>query len=148
MAFVGFAHADFYIYADVQNIPDDSGMGVRQDGFKFFNSPPSCEDVTNAMFQNEADDVSGNRSGVRCDECGFGDSAEGESAPTEIEWNTDMGHYTWYAARDNHMVDLDGNVVGTCNVDDSDSYICGEPPIGTRDQGRSQIFCESDLTAS
>ncbi|KAJ4293426.1 hypothetical protein N0V90_008709 [Kalmusia sp. IMI 367209] len=138
------ALADFYLYASQIHLniePTDT------DGFLFLAGPPSCDDVFNAVQRTGSDDVSGDKHGVRCNDCG---SATGtiddpdSVSPTLVEWNDeDYGHYTYYADRDGAIVDLDGNVVGHCHTDTSDSYTCSD--VSSTFRGWSQIFCETDL---
>ncbi|KAF2015578.1 hypothetical protein BU24DRAFT_180719 [Aaosphaeria arxii CBS 175.79] len=94
-AIVTPALADFYLYASQIHFNQE---GTDTDGFLFLAGPPSCEDVYNAVQRTESDDVSGNKHGVRCEDCG---SAAGtiddpdSVSPTVVEWNDDdYGHYS------------------------------------------------------
>ncbi|SMR56430.1 unnamed protein product [Zymoseptoria tritici ST99CH_3D1] len=102
----GFATADFYIYAQTSyGLQDGGGAATRADGFKFYNGPPSCDDVNSSIYRHAVDDAS--YSGVRCKGCvnaGGSANPKASRAPTLLEWNNEMGHFTWYADRNGNFV--------------------------------------------
>ncbi|ORY55246.1 uncharacterized protein BCR38DRAFT_414973 [Pseudomassariella vexata] len=147
-ALLPLAKADFYIYAVgiFGNVDPESPTANILNGYGFFNGPPSCDDVINHyIWQISSEDLSGGRSGVRCEGCSLGYG--GDVEPTELEWNNEMGHFTWYLNRNGDFVDTDDVVKGNCVVDGSDSFDCVIPPGITPDKGISQLFCTSDLNA-
>ncbi|KAL1610004.1 hypothetical protein SLS60_001669 [Paraconiothyrium brasiliense] len=85
----GTTLADFYIYEGWSTY--STGLDPTTE-FYFFPGPPDCDDVnTGYTPYSPSDDVSGDKTGVRCDGCNaYGDSI----APTELEFNTDLGHYS------------------------------------------------------
>ncbi|KAM5353504.1 hypothetical protein ACJ41O_000154 [Fusarium nematophilum] len=130
------ATADFWIYEE-QDFTGD----ITSEHFKFYNSLPDCAYVTGgSTAQSRKDDVSGDKSGVRCDGCWGGDL-------TLIEFNNNMGHFTIYKDRNWEMVDLNDNVVGNCEPNGDDTYTCPIAPTGQPAQGKSVIFCTSGHNA-
>ncbi|CAJ2500453.1 Uu.00g033060.m01.CDS01 [Anthostomella pinea] len=115
--------ADFWIYHSTMTY----STGGNVDGYSFFDSPPDCDFVNNYMLISVSkDDVSGHKSGARCDGCDY-------QQPTLIEWNNKMGHFTAYSDRDWAMVDTDGNVKGHCQLATEMGYTCDM----NRNAGRS-----------
>lgn len=96
-ALSALATADFQIYSDLSIFPN---MGIgggdlnRQQGFYFVPGEASCDDVNHAPFIGSQDDASGSRTAVRC--VGCDDQPPADWTITELEWNTDMGHFTIY----------------------------------------------------
>ncbi|KAJ4303424.1 hypothetical protein N0V90_002318 [Kalmusia sp. IMI 367209] len=127
--------ADWYLYEGWVIVAVDGSTDER---FQIFAGPPSCDDVFNGLVYTPSDDVSGDKEGIRCDGC----SPYGEDInPTVVEINEDFGHYTWYADRGGDMVDLDGNVVGNCVVDTSDTVLLMRYLFGISLQGRLGLTC-------
>ncbi|KAJ4287272.1 hypothetical protein N0V90_012670 [Kalmusia sp. IMI 367209] len=139
VALLSPALADFYVYNGFTISSVDSAY---LEHFYFWTGPPDCNAVTGAVPLTPSDDVSGDKEGVRCEGCSASDPDSAD--PTELEFNEDFGHYTWYANRDGALVDVDGNVVGNCHVDKSDSFDCTDSAL-TKYIGFSQIFCDTDL---
>ncbi|KFY34720.1 hypothetical protein V494_06529, partial [Pseudogymnoascus sp. VKM F-4513 (FW-928)] len=103
-----------------------------------------CSDLEHTISQISSEDLSGGREGVRCEGCGIPGL---EKEPTVLEWNNEMGHFTWYKERDGNFVDLDGEVKGNCVVDLSDDFSCTFFPNPSPMTGVSQLRCRSNFNA-
>ncbi|KAK5653656.1 hypothetical protein OQA88_8686 [Cercophora sp. LCS_1] len=103
------AAADFYVYQGLEQYTDLWYTVYLFNKWLF----KSCDDVRASKVYLEADDVS-NWNAVACDGDGCGYSNPDPEKIDRLEIHADWGHYTWYKARDGHLVDLEDKVVGNC----------------------------------
>lgn len=136
---------------------------MQQNGFSQYNGPPSCDDANRATVFASNGDVSDSRvDAYRCEGCGFDNPADFDV--TELEWNTDQGHFTIYGAfcliavraawlmweTENsgyQITPADGGPLrGHCVRDSGDDLQCSFGPSDNF-QGTRLFICYSDLTA-
>ncbi|KAK1830606.1 hypothetical protein QBC39DRAFT_383088, partial [Podospora conica] len=111
-------YTDFWIYGGTVTGPEYSIERWPEPLWAFFPiGQPACEDWGKGPMLYQNKDVSGDKQGVACD----GDGClEHNWDPFQIDRleinanNNGWGHYTWYKNRNNHLVDLQDRVVGTC----------------------------------
>ena len=90
------------------------------------------------MIWRELGDVSGAKYGVRC-------GKQGEPAQWEMNF-LGAGHYTYYEDRNGGLYDVDGNLVGDCDLLDSNvAYYCGVE--WGRVEGNNLLNCRAPVTS-
>ncbi|KAK0748969.1 hypothetical protein B0T18DRAFT_427179 [Schizothecium vesticola] len=91
-----------------------------------------CKKFSKLGFYFEMSDVSHDK-GVACDGEGCLYKKKDPVAVDRLEinaYNDKKDHYTWYKNRDNHLVDFNDKVVGTClPAPNVDSFVCSEKDI-------------------
>ncbi|KAI0018678.1 hypothetical protein F4780DRAFT_509352 [Xylariomycetidae sp. FL0641] len=126
-------HGSFWLY--YLSITDATGAHPHK-AYGFRTSTIDCPWALDHLnVQPEKSDVSGTKTGVRCEGCQDG------ANPTVFEWNNEMGHFTAYADRDWAMVDLGNTVRGQCTLDYHQFFECLADD--RRIYGRSKLYCES-----
>ncbi|KAI7779635.1 hypothetical protein LA080_000659 [Diaporthe eres] len=134
--------ADFYIYRMWQIFYIDHYQTYSEE-YGFFPGPPDCNDVNDRWHEQHANkDVSGSKHG------GPQDSFDAEI----IEFNNDIGHYTYYKDSGGELRDTNDNAVGHCHTDASDSVNgCWNPRDDIHESGawhgNSLVYCETAITS-
>ncbi|KAJ4345437.1 uncharacterized protein N0V89_011567 [Didymosphaeria variabile] len=121
---------------------------VGGDGYQWVHVDNlDCNTMIDAPLVNDRSDVSGDKLGVRMESeegtCDHGGNWWATECPTEVEQHFSDFHQTWYANRDNQMVDLGGRVVGSCRVDMTNDIQCEV----TAGMARFQTLLECTQTA-
>jgi hypothetical protein len=83
--------ADFYVWAvDIQDF-----WGGQSEGYAVYAGDPSCADVGRVGSWNKQSDVSGRKTGVRCNgNCGLGEDPDGITQ-FEMHWtNNPLFHWS------------------------------------------------------
>ncbi|KAL5380055.1 hypothetical protein DPSP01_008092 [Paraphaeosphaeria sporulosa] len=121
---------------------------VGGDGYQWIHVDNlECNTMIDAPLVNDRSDVSGDKQGVRMEseegDCDHGGNWWATECPTEVEQHFPEFHQTWYADRDNTMVNLEGGVVGSCRVDMTHDIQCEV----TAGMARFQTLLECTQTA-
>ncbi|KAK4096695.1 hypothetical protein N658DRAFT_489752 [Parathielavia hyrcaniae] len=119
--------ANFDLYSGWVNIIGGSGQHHYSEHWTVFGSEPNCDQAWGAKTYGDTDDVSGDKTGVRCRTNG----CHGQTNPHNIEVlemhfsNNPLYHWTIYNDRGNYdMIGLDGRVYGNCDPFPGDDYLC------------------------
>ncbi|KAH6616872.1 hypothetical protein C7974DRAFT_402577 [Boeremia exigua] len=121
-----------------------SGIGANTEGFQVYPDEANCDNALDWLWRKSSD-VSGGKYGVRCEGSGCWRGETGEITSVEFNFLGDF-HWTWYADRDNALIDLEDRVVGSCDVVIGPHFGCGLDPIG-QVVGERKLKCEVDVTA-
>ncbi|KAK4452539.1 hypothetical protein QBC34DRAFT_435403 [Podospora aff. communis PSN243] len=116
----------WYVYATV----DDNFINGQQkaSGFLIFETPPSCNDVRNAPSLAYSTDVSHGGHQIRCPGCEVcmtcGNDWSGWRNIGVMELRTPSTWVTWYADRNNALVNTRNVEGGKCEVDTTHNFEC------------------------
>ncbi|KAL2202484.1 hypothetical protein CC79DRAFT_1372653 [Sarocladium strictum] len=149
------ALADFKVFCGQRCVVADAG-GCGPSCI-FMNNPASCEDVENSVNFHTQDDVS-KCDGLRCEGCDDGIpprdwfiteleiNDRGQCTPSHQSFDgIENRHFTLYNDGTNvNILDLDGNNVGTCQVNSDPQVVDCVNPVGNSGL-INQFDCFSDL---
>ena len=106
--------------------------------------PLSCEKLVGSFkdMWPPIEDCSGYW-GICCDGAGCDSYNYDVSKVNRIEMHTNWGHYTWYRYGNNHLVDTQNNVVGTCTAVPigTDAQNCDLLDNNYRQRGEQILHC-------
>ncbi|KAK4210282.1 hypothetical protein QBC37DRAFT_322456 [Rhypophila decipiens] len=135
------AHANFDIYR-VKDIRPYAQGGTRII-WQTFPAQPSCDEALNGGYYNDAQDVSGNKIGVRCWGSGCAQQAPIDGI-TGLEMhfsNSPLWHWTIYKDRGYSMVGLDGKTYGNCIPFPNGDFNCPFSGGSSTLEGRRKFRC-------
>ncbi|KAF5004045.1 hypothetical protein FDECE_9458 [Fusarium decemcellulare] len=149
-ALVNFTTANFDVYMvdEMTTIPQQWSL------WHIWDTDPSCGDVANAQNYLGRADVSGTKTGVRCEADDLRDCVSQSSRADAIkvlEMNfhgeDPVYHWTIYQDRNYEMIGLDGKVYGQCILFPGNSYECRDGPFGGF-FGTRKFRCLTEFTAA
>ncbi|KAL2024989.1 hypothetical protein VTK56DRAFT_3688 [Thermocarpiscus australiensis] len=136
LSYISAAKANFDLYAanePYQNI----------NLWTIFDTDPDCGTVWSSPVYYPSDDVSGDKTGVRCE----GTGCQMYQDPVSIDVvemhfsNNPLYHWTIYKDRNYDMIGLDGNVYGNCILFPGHTYDCDS------ERGDRKFRCLTQFTA-